>query len=75
MSSQSVMALQGIPCSICAKDFAPGQLSKNFEIGKDAKDFAPGQLNNAIPVPCDGCNGASQFAPGQEQKDIGTIGQ
>jgi len=68
---QPVKAFPGIPCSGCAKDFAPGQLSKDSG-GLPAKDFAAGQESKLITGPCSACNGASQFAPGQEKKHGGT---
>ncbi len=66
VSAQPVKALPGGSCMSCAKDLAPGQLAKDS--GLPSKDFAPGQEAKIIPGPCDFCNGASQFAPGQEKK-------
>ena len=50
-----------VPCSGCAKDFAPGTEAKS---PGDASNFAPGQ-EAKIPVFCQGC--AKDFAPGQEK--------
>jgi hypothetical protein len=58
---QSVSAL-GIPCSNCAKDFAPGQEAKS---PGDAQNLAPGQ--KAV-VPGWDPNGAPKYAPGQEKQ-------
>jgi hypothetical protein len=50
-------------CSLCAKDFAPGQEATSPGV---AKNFAPGQ-EAKVPVPsCHGC--AKDFAPGQVKK-------
>jgi hypothetical protein len=58
---QPVSAL-GVPCSNCAKEFAPGQEAKS---PGDAQNLAPGQ-EAKIPLPfCHGC--AKDFAPGQEK--------
>jgi hypothetical protein len=52
-----------VPCSECAKDFAPGTEAKS---PGDAQNLAPGQ-EAKIPVPtCPEC-GAKDFAPGQEK--------
>jgi hypothetical protein len=66
----SAKAIGGGTCDVCAKDFAPGQLSK--DIGLPAKDFAPGYEAKLAPAPCSACNGASDFAPGQLKKQPAT---
>ncbi len=76
MNIQSVAAIANPVCGSCAKDFSPGQekntAESNFDSG--AKAFAPRQ-EAKIPLPiCGSCNG-KEFVPGQDKKDIGTIGQ
>jgi hypothetical protein len=64
LTVQRVNAI-GVPCSECAKDFAPGQEFQSDPKTDNAKSFAPGQ-EAKIPVFCAEC--AKDFAPGQQLK-------
>jgi hypothetical protein len=62
MQGLQVAYALGVPCSNCAKDFAPGTEAKS---PGDAQNLAPGQKAEA---PGWDPNGAPTYAPGQEKQ-------